>query len=256
VFGLLTDWTPGLLPDTESIEPFIGLLSIVILHPNSLNGMSIETPHLPPVSVIRDRRFVPAPANKSPNAPGVARIFDSLSLTADSPRRAGEIPLSPEHAEFKQRGYWRIPVNMVAVMVTLQGRVGRDAYESEEVTYTQNIFNVIRLQQCHGSIRIQALTYPQDDDEGGSEGPGDGEGPLGGGDDMGPSGSGAGPTRSGDGPEPSGEGGQSLGKRKRGNSKGSPKGGAVDTAAMSGELPSHLRMLAQLQCSVVSSSGR
>ena len=220
MFGLLTSRTPGVLPDTTAIEPYVGLFSMVVLNPTRLEGMTIGTPHFPPVSVIRDGQFVRADANTSLNAQGVARIFDSLSLTANSPRHPGDIPLLPEQGGFRQQRYWRIPVNMSAVLVTLQEQVGRTIYASEEVTFTQNIYNILRLQQCYGSIPIRALTGMDSPSDDGSGGPGGGSGSGGPSGGFGSGGGGAGP--SGD--------GQSPRKRKRvskGFSKGKGKARAV-----------------------------
>ena len=67
------------------------LIPIIILNLKHFNGMMIKTPHLPLVSVIRDGQFVHAHTNTSPNAQGVACIFDFLSLN-DSHSQLPKVP--------------------------------------------------------------------------------------------------------------------------------------------------------------------
>jgi len=228
---LLEDWTPGnpiALPNIESLCPYVGLYSLVFLHLDQLTGLTIQTPYLPSLSMLRQGQFIHAPSNKSATAMDVTRIFDSLAVTSGTQRRSGSIPLSPELSTFNQRRYWRIPATMGAILVALQERVGRKTYASKEITYTQNIFHVLRLKKCYRSISISipGLTLPDSgglDDVEGSSGPperreGAGEGA---GDDTGPSRSGidvgddAVPGDGmGDGAGSSEGGDQGLGKRK------------------------------------------
>jgi hypothetical protein len=126
------------------------LIPIIILNPKHFNGMMIRTPHLPLVSVIEMGNLsMLTPTHLL--MPRVLLVFLtfylSMTLIANSPRCPGKIPLLPEQGGFNQQRYWWIPVNMAVVLVTLQEWVGRTTYMSEEVTCTQNIHNILRLQQ-------------------------------------------------------------------------------------------------------------
>jgi len=168
----------------------------VVLHPDRLVGKIICTQDLPRLSILREGRFVPAHANKSPNAPDAARIFDATALTQDTPGHLGVIPLSPELPTFNQRRYWRLPVKMEAILVALVERVGRRTYASEEITLTQHIFYILRLQKFYS---IRPLMQPGSSAQGGGEGPSRAPGGRGGAGpgrgSAGPGGSGAGPSR-------------------------------------------------------------
>jgi len=189
------------LPNTTSIEPYLGLFSIVILHPDCLVGKIICTQDLPCLSILREGRFVPAHANKSPAAPDAARIFDATALTQDTlgHLQVGVIALSLELSTFNQCRYWWLLVNMEAILVALVEWVGRRTYSSEEITLTQTIFYILQLQKLYGPILIPAFMQPGSGAQGGDErlsrapdgrggaGPGRGS--------AGPGGSGAGPSR-------------------------------------------------------------
>jgi hypothetical protein len=132
---------------------------------------------------------------------------------------------------FDQRRYWRIPVKMGAILVALQERIGRKTYASEEITCTQNIFHILRLQKCYRSISISIPGLTELGSGGGSDDVGGSSGPPEGGDGA------------GDDAGPSGGGGRGLGKRKREPSAGSkhsqkPQGraraGDVEEAGESG----------------------
>ena len=171
----------------------------MVLHPDRLVGKIICTQDLPRLSILREGRFVPARANKSPAAPDAARIFDAIALTQDTPGHLGVIPLSPELSTFNQHRYWRLPVKMEAILVALVEQVGRRTYASEEIRLTQTIFYILRLQKLYGPISIPPLMQPGSSAQGGGEGPSrapDGRGGAGPGrGSAGPGGSGAGPSR-------------------------------------------------------------
>jgi hypothetical protein len=187
------------LPDTKPIEPYVGLLSLIVLQPDALSLVKkISTSNFPPISAIKNGRFVPAASNRSASAPGVARIFDASALKVNTPDRNGHVPLLTELPTFNQLRYWRIPVNMGAILVALRERVGERTYASEEITCTQNIFRVLGLQRSYDLISIPALADPQGGPLGDNE-----EQEYG---DNSESGT--------DVPVSSGDRGQSLGKRK------------------------------------------
>lgn len=179
VFRLLGDWSPGAtidaLPDTKPIEPYLGLFALVILNPSQLIGMELFTRHQPPVSILKGGRFI---RRKSGAAGNLACIFDSLALTNNAPERRGTIPLSPEQPTFQHVRYWRIPVKMEAILVTLEERIGRKSYASEEITCTQNIFCILALQRSYGTISIplSAIPEPGPPEHGSKAGP-SGDGP-------------------------------------------------------------------------------
>jgi hypothetical protein len=70
----------------------------------------------------------------------VARIYDVLAVAQNNPPISlGTIPLSPEDPVFQERRYWRLPVNIGAVLAALLSCIGIDDYESDEITCAQDI---------------------------------------------------------------------------------------------------------------------
>jgi hypothetical protein len=59
---------------------------------------------------------------------------------------------------------------MEAILVALEERVGRQTHASEEITLTQNIFHILRLQKSYGPISIPALMHPESSGQCGGEG--------------------------------------------------------------------------------------
>src|SRR5262245_11046753 len=114
------------LPNPTSILPYLGLFTIVILKPSQVAGCVINTSHLPTLSILRNDRFEPAPIGTSPTDPKAARIFDSLALAGTTPTMSlGKMLLSPQHPEFSERRYWRLPLQIEAVLSGLMDRVGK-----------------------------------------------------------------------------------------------------------------------------------
>jgi hypothetical protein len=126
------------LPDLAPIRPYLGFVTIVILRPGDLVGSFISTPHLPALSILQDDHFVPAPEGTSPAAQNVARIFDVIAATTESPPIThGTIPLSSEQPEFQQQRYWRLPVKFEAILAVLLDQIDKGDYDSEEIICAQ-----------------------------------------------------------------------------------------------------------------------
>jgi hypothetical protein len=170
------------LPNPTSILPYLGLFTIVLLKPSEVVGCVINTSHLPTLSVIRNNRFERAPIGTSPADPKAARIFDSLALAGTTPPMSlGYIPLSPQHPEFSERRYWRLPLQIEAVLSGLMDRVGKLPYECEEINLVQNITDVLSLRRRGVRIPRDIIREPSHDvGPGGSDntggGPGSGSG--------------------------------------------------------------------------------
>ena len=121
-----------------------------------------------------------------------------LLSKVNTPDRNGHVPLLRELPTFNQLRYWRIPVNMGAILVALRKRVGERTHASQEITCTLNIFRVLGLQRSYDLISIPSLAVPQG-------------GPLG---DNKKQEHGDSSESGTDGPVLGGDRGQSLGKRK------------------------------------------
>jgi hypothetical protein len=147
------------LPDLMSILPYLGLVAVVILRPDDTVGCAISTQHLPPLSILQNNHFVPAPEGASPAAQNVARIFDVIAVATALPQKSpGIIPLSSEDPEFQQQRYWRLSVKTEAVLATLFRRIGNVMhYSSAEIDCAQKIFSVLCL-QSHG---LEVVVYPE-----------------------------------------------------------------------------------------------
>ena len=188
------DGTPVGLPDPAAIIPYIGLFTLVTLDPNARNTMT--TPHLPGLSIIRNKKFVAAPAHTSATAKNVARIFDSLDIEEDTPFNLGIIPLAPGVAAFKEKRYWRIPVFAGTIFAALMARLTHDSSECEDIRLARRIVAHLTLNSSDGS-------GPSGGPSGGGGG-GRGDGPSGG--------RGGGGSR---------EGGRRQSKRKKASGEGS-----------------------------------
>ena len=177
VFRLLNDAQQGRkvdLPNVQSVLPFLGLYSLVILLPTELDRLHIISHHLPALSILQDDGFVLAPPDTEPDAPGAARIFDALSMTEKQPETKSavsyQIPLSAAHAEFAHRRYWRVPAKPEVMLMMLLERI-RHVTESacEEVNHARVICGILMINKAG----VEVSRRPS---EGGGGGAGDGEG--------------------------------------------------------------------------------
>lgn len=149
VFRLFDDAVQGIdvdLPDIQSILPFLGLFTLVTLSPDELNGSEIPVHHQPDLSMLDGSRFISAPADTLPDAPGAARIFDVLAISDDLPKAYYSIPLSPKHFEFTHQRYWRIPAKPEVVLMMLMDRIMRVPESGcEEIRYARVIYCILHL---------------------------------------------------------------------------------------------------------------
>lgn len=111
------------LPDPKPILPFLGLYTLVMLSPQDLYGSEIPAHHPPALFVLEGAQFVSAPADTSPEAAVVARIFDVSAISDELPKTYYTIPLSPEHAGFSQQRYWRVPAKPEVILMMLMERI-------------------------------------------------------------------------------------------------------------------------------------
>jgi len=174
------------LPDLNHLLPYLGLFALVILRPGDVLGRRISTQHLPELSILQNNQFEAAPNGTSPMDENVARIFDVLAVSANSPPISPSVvPLSPEDPEFEQRRHWRLPVSFGAVLAVLLSHIGMAEYESEEITCAQDI-DAILLQQRNartlprsrrgaGPSRGGGGFSGNEGPSSGNHGPGDGE---------------------------------------------------------------------------------
>lgn len=150
VFALLIRGVAGQpvnLPDFAAIIPYLGLYTLVPLHPETLENLAIPTPHLPSLSIIQDDRFVPAPADTPPTAPNVARIFDALSLPDSAPIAPGLVPLSSSSPEFGEQRYWRLPVKQGVVLeLLMQQAISLPGHYHVAVRLARAIYSILTLQ--------------------------------------------------------------------------------------------------------------
>lgn len=125
---------PVALPNLRiTLLPYLGLFPLVILRPDDLLGLRISTQHLPELSILHNHQFEAAPNETSPVGGNVAWIFDVLAVSANSPPMSrGVVPVPPEDLEFEQQRYWRLLVNIGAVLAVLLSRVGLDDFEKSE----------------------------------------------------------------------------------------------------------------------------
>ena len=169
--------------DAKSIFPYLGLFTSVTLNPTGVIDDIIPTPYLLPLSIIRGKKFVKAPS-KSKN---VARIFNPLVIDSDkSLLNPGVIPISPVAADqtlsllFKEKRYWRIPLDSAAVFAALIDRLLRyDSSGCKDIRLAKLVYYGLGLQSVEDE-------YSSDENDGYAA-----SGPSGGG--------GGGGGRSGDG---------------------------------------------------------
>jgi hypothetical protein len=134
------------LPKFNSILPFLGLFTLVILAPNQLNGVKIAAHHLPDLSILHGDQFVPAPADTLPDAPDVARIFDVLAISDGVDTPTYSIPLLPAHPEFTHRRYWRVPARPEVMLMILMERIRHVTDPGcEEIKHARIIYCILNL---------------------------------------------------------------------------------------------------------------
>ncbi len=109
---------------------------------------------LPPLSILNNHQFVPAPS-VDPSNPGVARIFDTSAVTSTLPLSLGHIPLTDFFAEFCQRRYWRIALPLEAVLAEFITSLSHPTYYPAD---TEEYYAVrIRLFSEFSKIRFQDI---------------------------------------------------------------------------------------------------
>jgi hypothetical protein len=170
------------LPDAKAIFPYLGLFTLVTLNPTRVIGDSISTLFVPPLSVIRGKKFVKAASGTFPTAKNVARIFDPLALVNNSPFNPGAIPISLNDQAFKEKRYWRIPVPPAYIFAALIERLHYDSSGCQDIRLAKTIHYILGLQSLDeyppdendGNGRPSGDSGPNDDNEGGG-------GPRGGG---------------------------------------------------------------------------
>jgi hypothetical protein len=54
----------------------------------------------------------------------------------------------------QERRYWRLPVNIGAVLAALLSRIGLDDYESDEITCGQDIRILLRKQRSRPGLAL------------------------------------------------------------------------------------------------------
>jgi hypothetical protein len=134
------------LPKFNSILPFLGLFTLVILAPNQLNGVKIAAHHLPDLSMLHGDQFMPAPADTLPDAPDVARIFDVLAISDGVDTPTYSIPLLPDHAEFTHQRYWRVPARPEVMLMILMDRIRHVTDPGcEEIKHARIIYCILNL---------------------------------------------------------------------------------------------------------------
>jgi hypothetical protein len=76
-----------------------------------LRELSYPTPFFPSLSVLHNGQWENAPTGMAPTAPDAARIFDSIAVNSTSGRHPvpGLIPLHPDHPNYSDKLYWRLP---------------------------------------------------------------------------------------------------------------------------------------------------
>lgn len=121
------------LPNPKVISPYIGLFTMITINPTAVAGFTIQTPHLPDLSIIRGKKFVDAPPNTSPTSEKVARIFEPLAVDDDKTPSYSRIPLSPEEQDFTETRYWRLPVPAAAIFSALLERLANDSSGCEDI---------------------------------------------------------------------------------------------------------------------------
>jgi hypothetical protein len=179
------------LPNVNTILPFLNLYTLVILRPRELDGTRITAWHRPHLSTLNDAgtKFITAPSKCSPDAPGVVRIFDVLTITDTDTHTTHTdsyvIPMSPENSEFVQRRYWRMPARPGVVLAILMERIrpvtAEDAARCMVINHAHLIYCILRINQIGGGVsinheRIKKRTLEAEHDrERGHEGGGDDE---------------------------------------------------------------------------------
>jgi hypothetical protein len=150
------------LPDLAPILPYIGLFTLVILEPDEVSGCRLLTIHLPNLSILEGSSWIPAPPTTPADARHVARIFDPLARSPGA-ISLGYIPLSPQDLEFQQQRYWRLPLDIGAVLAALIVGVGFGPNRCTEISLVKDIAAILGL-ESRGTLRMISISrLPQAD---------------------------------------------------------------------------------------------
>jgi hypothetical protein len=150
------------LPDPAPILPYLGLFTLVILEPDEVSGCRLLTIHLPNLSILEGSSWVPAPSATPADARHVARIFDPLARSPGA-ISLGYIPLSPQDLEFQQQRYWRLPLDIGAVLAALIVGVGFGPNRCTEISLVKDIAAILDL-ESRGTLSIISISrLPQAD---------------------------------------------------------------------------------------------
>jgi hypothetical protein len=167
---LLSDAVQGIevdLPDMRPILPFIGLYTLVVLLPDELSGSEIPAHRPPDLFVLDDNRFISAPADTLHDAPGVVRIFDVSVMPDELTKTYYTIPLSPEHAEYAQPRYWRVPAKPEVILMILMERIIHVTESGcEEINHARVIYCILQLHKV-GVNEIRGRKRVSDNDNDG-----------------------------------------------------------------------------------------
>jgi hypothetical protein len=80
------------------------------LKPSQLQDIYLLTAFPPPLSILHNGQWEDAPSQTAATAPDVARIFDPLAVNSSGQSPSiGYIPLHPDHPNYFERRYWRLP---------------------------------------------------------------------------------------------------------------------------------------------------
>ena len=197
------------LPDPVTINPYLGLFTLVTLDPNTAAGYIMSTPHLPGLSVILNNEFQEAPANISATAKNVARIFDALAIEDSTHLNFGRVPLAPGVAGFEEKRYWRLPVYTGAIFAVLMARLQYDLSNCGDIQLARRIVGYLMVKNSGSGASGSGVPSGG---RGGRGGRGGGRG----------SGRGDGPSSDRGGGGGSREGVRRQSKRKNASGEGSP----------------------------------
>lgn len=162
------------LPNVKSVLPFLGLYSLVVVHPTELHKLQILAHHLPALSVLQNGQFVLAPPDMQPDAPDAVRIFDVLAMTdtmevplaptAASAPASNQIPLSPHDAGFAHKRYWRVPAQAgVMLMMLLEGTRYLTSSAYEEVNYAHMIEGILKINTAGWEVSLRRRRKADDE---------------------------------------------------------------------------------------------
>jgi hypothetical protein len=137
------------LPDADSVLPFLGLYTLIILKdqttvPTHDQTLSINTSHMPELSVLQGHEFVSAPPGTQ--ASSTVWIFSVMNLPEEPPWIPGQIPLHPSHPEFNHQCLWRLPTEPEVILSRQMELLGSASHNSAEMTlamYLNGRLNII-----------------------------------------------------------------------------------------------------------------